>query len=245
MTPPGPIVLILGSGPNAVDAKAWPKTRFDQIVSINNAWRVRPDWDFLIFPEDFPPDRRPADVSEQQVLVEADAFVPAQNAYGGFVFAGATMAFTAAYWALYTLQPAVMAFVGCDMQYPSAGPTHFYGKGAPDPLRDDVSLRCLEAKAARLAIIAANSGCACVNLSRGPSVLPYPRSEPAFLRKIRPNPFPFSAMDALRQREDALGYETPNGRYDVSGANMDTAALDLLDLHWLELFEASALQQAG
>ena len=83
----------------------------------------------------------------QRIVTEAE-FVPAQNAYGGFVYAGATMAFTAAYWALHVLRPSVIAVYGCDMQYPAAGPTHFYGMGTPDPLRADITLRSLEAKSA-------------------------------------------------------------------------------------------------
>ena len=120
------VVLILGSGPNAPKATTWPKDHFDRIVVINNAWRLRSDWDDLVFPEDFPPDRRPVHLAEDQNLIEADQFVPAQNALGGFVYAGGTMAFTAAYWALHALRPNVMAFLGCDMVYPKAGATHFF-----------------------------------------------------------------------------------------------------------------------
>ena len=53
------IVLILGSGPNVVTCRDWPRAPFDRIVAINNAWRVRPDWDDLVFPEDFPAEKRP------------------------------------------------------------------------------------------------------------------------------------------------------------------------------------------
>ena len=52
-------VLIIGSGPNALEARSWPRGVFDVIVAINNAWRVREDWNYLIYPEDFPADRRP------------------------------------------------------------------------------------------------------------------------------------------------------------------------------------------
>ncbi len=100
MTERGPVVLILGSGPNVVQAAGWHRSLFDHIVVINNAWQVRPDRDALVFPEDFPAHRMPPRVGPDQTLVDADAFVPAQNRYGGFVFAGATLAFTTAYWAL-------------------------------------------------------------------------------------------------------------------------------------------------
>lgn len=172
------IVLILGSGPNAPVAAQWEKGCFDRIAAINNAWRVRPDWDDLVFPEDFPEERRPERVLACQSLIEAEDFVPAQNAYGGFVYAGGTMAFTAGYWALHALRPRVLAFMGCDMVYPKAGPTHFYGTGTADPLRADPTLQDLGAKSARLGLIAARQGCACVNLSVEPSELLYPRAQP-------------------------------------------------------------------
>ena len=47
-------VLILGSAPNAVEAAQWDHTLFDRIVVINNAWRVRSDWDILIHPDLYP-----------------------------------------------------------------------------------------------------------------------------------------------------------------------------------------------
>ena len=94
-------VLILGSAPYAVQAAEWPHDAFDHVVAINNAWRIRPDWSHLVHPEDFPQDRRPADILPGQQIITADDYVPAQNAYGGFVYAGGTMAFTAGYWALH------------------------------------------------------------------------------------------------------------------------------------------------
>lgn len=227
-----PVILILGSGPNVGRAEGWPKAWFDQIVVMNNAWRVRSDWDALVYPEDFPSDRLPPALTGAQRLVKADSFVPAQNRYGGFVFAGATMAFTTAYWALDALRPAVMAFMGCDMVYPQTGKTHFYGNGTPDPLRDDVSLRDLGAKSARLSAIAALQGCACVNLSGDASSLLFTRAHPQAARQVVPQAVDRSEIDKLQAREAALGYLTPDGRYDVTGADMDIAALDALDRGW-------------
>ena len=102
-------VLIIGSGPNAVASRDWPRTAFDHIVAINNAWAVRPDWDYLIHPDDFPAARRPVDVAPRQKVITSEAYVPAQNDLGGFVYAGGTMAFTAGYWALQALRPDVIA----------------------------------------------------------------------------------------------------------------------------------------
>lgn len=233
----GPIVLILGSGPNVRDARDWPKAWFDQIVVMNNAWRVRPDWDALVYPEDFPADRMPATIRQDQRLIGAAAFVPAQNLYGGFVFSGATMAFTTAYWALATLRPRVLAFMGCDMVYPSSGETHFYGTGTADPLRDDVTLRDLGAKSARLSVVAAAQGCACVNLSDGASSLLFPRGRPDRLNGVPPPTWNHARYRALRAREQALRYDTPDGRYDVAGTVFDVAALDRLDHDWKALFQ--------
>ncbi|WP_370399363.1 hypothetical protein [Sulfitobacter sp. JB4-11] len=233
----GGVVLILGSGPNAVQAADWPRAWFDRVVVINNAWRVRPDWDDLVFPEDFPVDRRPGEIATVQHLIEADAFVPAQNRFGGFVFAGATMAYTAAYWALDALQPDVLAFMGCDMVYPKTGATHFYGTGTADPLRPDVSLRDLGAKSARLALIAALQACACVNLSQDTSSLVFERATASGLRDIA-GPHAPNIAD-LRAREEALGYATPSGHHAEFADKINVAVLDALDQEWRERFSKS------
>ena len=92
-------VLIIGSGPNAVNA-AELEIAFDAIVVINNAWRVRRDWSHLIYPYDFPKEKWPQEINSSQTVITEKDFVPIQNQYGGFIYAGATMAFTAGYWVL-------------------------------------------------------------------------------------------------------------------------------------------------
>lgn len=232
-----PIVLVLGSGPNVTAARHWDRRWFDQIVVINNAWAVRPDWDALVYPEDFPPARMPPYVTPDQKLVGADAFVPAQNSFGGFVYAGGTMAYTTAYWALAALRPRVLAFMGCDMVYPKTGATHFYGKGTADPLRADVTLRDLGAKSARLAMIAAEHDCACVNLSSDPSALLFPRAAPDGLRnRVFSLDLDRARYDALRAKEAALGYDAPTGRYWEDMSAFDPAPLAALDADWRALF---------
>jgi hypothetical protein len=226
-------ILILGSGPNATAARAWPRARFDAIVAINNAHRVRPDWDRLIHPFDFPADRLPAILRPGQRLVTETEFVPAQNAYGGFVYAGATMAFTAGYWALCHYRPATIAFFGCDMTYAPTGRTHFYGTGTPDPLRPDITLQSLEAKSARFMVMAAMQGTAVVNLSFAPSRLVFPR---ATLADLARGPQVMSWRDcaaatALR-REASLGYAVPSGRYWEEIDRFDPAELRRLDAVW-------------
>ncbi len=234
-------VLLLGSAPAAISARQWRRGGFDTIVAINNAHAIRPDWDALVYPYDFPANRLPQPCAGQR-LIDETHFVPAQNRFGGFIFGGATMAFTAGYWALDALRPSVLAFYGCDMVYPAAGPTHFYGTGAPDPLRRDVSLRSLEAKSARLMVLAAMEGTACVNLSRAPSRLVFPRAHRCDFARLRPAHYdPLPALEALHL-EAGLGYTTPTGHYGQRG--YDLAMLDHINTLWqaaaLELGRAAA-----
>ena len=85
---------------------------FSKIVAINNAWRVRPDWDFLVHAGDFPPDRMPeGEALRQAQIFSAEHYVPAQNTFGGFVYAGGTMSMTAAYWTIHSQKPDVLAFL--------------------------------------------------------------------------------------------------------------------------------------
>jgi len=237
------VVLMLGSAPMVTEAATWPRVPFDRIVAINNAWRVRPDWDMAVFPHDFPVDRQAAPGPDQSLITQND-FVPAQNAYGGFVYAGGTMAFTTGYWALHALRPSVIAVFGCDMQYPVGQKTHFYGEGTPDPLRNDITLRSLEAKSARLMVLAAMQGCAMVNLSDGPSRLIFPRVVRGQAAQALPLPYcPDLAACALAD-EAALGYLVPSGRYWEETDRFDPKALDRLDGLWLRAAQANVLQTA-
>jgi hypothetical protein len=216
----------------AIAARTWPRGAFETILAINNAHAIRSDWDQLIYPHDFPETRIPKADAGQRMITEAD-FVPAQNAYGGFVYAGGTMALTAAYWALHDLRPKVIATFGCDMHYPRQAPTHFYGTGTPDPLRRDVTLRSLEAKSARAMILAAMDGCAMVNLSDGPSRLVYPRVNRQHAQHATPAPFDAELAEAALRREEALGYDVPSGRYWEVEESFDPAEIDALDALWL------------
>ncbi|MBO9478604.1 hypothetical protein J7382_13735 [Shimia sp. R11_0] len=232
------VVLILGSGPNAVSAKDWPRSVFDAVVSINNAWRIRKDWTHLIHPEDFPEDRQPNDLQPTQKRVQHTEYVPQNNAFGGVLFAGGTMAFTAGYWALGALKPKVMAFIGCDMVYPKSGQTHFYGNGVADPLRADVSLQSLEGKAARLGLIAAQSDCRVVNLSVEESRLVFPRATIDTIEAAAPRaPCPVEEVYALRRAENALGYDAPSGRYWEIVDRIESSKLAAIDAQWLALWE--------
>jgi hypothetical protein len=224
-------ILILGSGPSVVQAQYWPRAGFDHILAINNAWRVRPDWDALIHPWDFPQDRRPLPGLGQAMIAQED-FVPAQNTFGGFVYAGGTMAFTAGYFALYAHHPRVIAMMGCDMHYPKQGNTHFYGTGTADPLRNDLSLQSLEAKSARLMVLAAMQGCAMVNLSNGPSRLVFPRVTRGQLSHVTPQSYCLDLAAEAMDREASLGYFIESGRYWEHLDQFDPAELAKLDALW-------------
>lgn len=238
-------VLILGSAPDVLRARDWSRSGFEGIVAINNAWKVRPDWDFHIHPSDLPEGRRPTTLRSGQVRIGHERYVPAVNHHGGFVFAGGTMAFTAAYWALQALRPRLVAFLGCDMIYDDAASSHFYGKGHPDPLRSDPTLQSLEAKAARFQLVAAAADCAAINLSERPSSrLVFPRMA---VEKMRAwtmadasrycaellTPPVLAKMAEAREIEKRLGYAVPNGKYWKELDRFDPAALRLVDELWL------------
>ena len=232
------VVLILGSGPNVITCRDWPRAAFDRIVAINNAWAVRNDWDDLIHPDDFPAARMPIDTTPAQRIIRASDYVPVQNVFGGFVYAGGTMAFTASYWALGALKPKVIAVLGCDMMYDNSAKTHFYGKGTADPLRQDITLRSLEAKSARLMALAAGQGCALVNLSHDPSRLVFPRASHAQLSDIQPAKIDQSAVDTALDREASLDYYVPSGKYWKEEDRFEKDAIDALDALWLKAVPA-------
>jgi hypothetical protein len=230
------IVLVLGSAPDVVRCASWPKADGVDIVAINNAWRVREDWDYLVTPDDFPPDRLPPDPGPGQALVGSADYVPANNRYGGVFYAGGTMAFSAGYWALAALRPRVLAFLGCDMVYGDRGRTHFYGTGDADPLRDDPSLRSLEAKSARLMLHALRQGCACVRLSTGDSRLAFPSAHYPDLARIAAGDAAAAGalFDRAKRIEDRLGHVVPSGRYCDAGLDLDLDQIDRLDTLWRE-----------
>ena len=238
-------VLVMGSAPNVTACRDWPKSYFSAIVAINNAWRVRDDWDYHVAPDDFPKDRLPQNLRDTQNLIGAASYVPANNDFGGIIYAGATMAFSAGYWALAALRPRTMVFVGCDMVYPARGNTHFYGSGTPDPLRDDVTLRNLEAKSARLMAHAARHGCACVRLAGGASRLLFSTATleeiaQDLARPLLPDP---NAFLQVKAREQALGYFVKSGRYWENAESIDVTALDAIDQMWTQLYTTNAPAQ--
>lgn len=243
-------VLIIGSAPNAILAKNLPRELFTYIVVINNAWRIRDDWDYIIYPDDFPVGRRPIEQKNHQMVVTSAEYVPIQNDYGGFVYAGGTMAFTSAYWVLGHLKPDVITFIGCDMIYPKNTETHFYGTGAADPLRNDVSLQSLEAKSNRFYYYATRQGCLCFNLSDlKESRLTYPKvaidnaisiknqHHAQSLDKIKLSMNSIQ-VDEVLTKEKSLGYYFKSGRYWEHLAEISSKSVFNIDQLWLEIFDA-------
>lgn len=240
------IVLIIGSAPDAIRASNWNKDTFSKVLAINNAWKVRDDWDFLIHPEDFPLENRPQSLAKNQSIITANDYVPIQNTYGGFVYAGGTMAFTSAYWALGALKPDILAFIGCDMVYPSTGEaTHFYGTGVADPLRDDVTLQSLEAKSTRLFYLAAQQKCLCINLSiADQSRMVFPRVSIAALEQFNRQDyqnhsglvsqmFDMTHIKQAIKREQELAFYIESGRYWEHLDTISPAELSILDGLWI------------
>ena len=227
-------VLIIGSGPNAVKA-AELQTTFDAIVVINNAWRVREDWTHLIYPFDFPKERWPEEIKLSQNIITEKEFVPIQNQYGGFIYAGATMAFTAGYWVLGAFKPSYISFIGCDMHYPKIGKTHFYGQGTADPLREDISLMSLKAKSNRFLSLAYEQDCRVGNLSDGPSKLTFPRISSVTSWPETPNLNEDLISQALKQERD-LGYFDISGRYWENLDKYDYKEIKKIDKIWERTF---------
>ena len=92
----------------------------------------------------------------------------------------------------------------------------------------------MEAKAARLQIIAAQNGCAMVNLSGDPSRLTYPRATPDEAAASLPVPHDATVAAAALAEEDRLGYYVPSGKYWKEEERFDPVAIDALDRMWLK-----------
>ena len=233
-------VLVIGSAPDSIQANDWDLRVFDQVVVINNAWRITSHWDELIFPYDFSDENKPAQILDHQKFVTEDQFVSAQNLFGGFVYAGATMAFTAGYWSLASHQPTKLCFLGCNMHYSQIGPTHFYGQGRPDPLRHDITLTSLKACSYRMLIFAKMRGCDIVSLSVGDTNLHVPQTsfdqfldyQPAFV-------ICKEKMNQALKKEKNLNYFVEDGRYWLKENFFCRGELKKLDRIWIEALTPS------
>ena len=228
-------VIIIGSAPDATKARELDLTFFDKVIVINNAWKIITNWNELIFPYDFPDNKKPNSIGNQQRLVTEKEFVPAQESLGGFVYAGATMAFTAGYWALVEHTPSLMCFLGCNMFYPSHTQTHFYGSGRKDPLRDDISLTSLKARSRRLLAIAKMRNCELISLSSGLTNLDIPQVDFGQLDNLHTSIVMDDELvaDAFRL-EESLGYFFRGKKYWEFLDQIDKTKLIELDRVWVD-----------
>ena len=71
-------VLIVGSAPDAARIQSIDCSTITYKVAINNAWRLRKDWDYVIYPEDFPKEKQPTSFDKDK-LISAKQYVPKQN----------------------------------------------------------------------------------------------------------------------------------------------------------------------
>ena len=150
--------LIVGSAPDA-ERLSSARIPVKTLIAVNNAWRIRPDFLYSVYPSDFPVKRRaPSSIRH----ISNPEYMRSIDDAGGITLCGATMAIATGYWAIDFLRPTVLGFAACNMVYQS-GRTHFYGNGSADPLREDVTLRSLEAKVCRLFLFALSRGTLCVN----------------------------------------------------------------------------------
>ena len=247
---PPVMALLIGSAPDALLAKDWNLSAFNYRVAINNSWQITPDWDYLVYPEDLLPERLPkTPLKANQKLIDAAQFVPEQNKLGGFVYAGGTMAFTAAYWTLGALKPDLIAFVGCDMIYGTTvgESNHFYGHGTSDPLRSDITLQSLEAKSIRFMAIANALNCAVVNLSELPqSRLVFPRVSMQDLQgadfcsallEQQNLALNSNNVDRALAAEKSLAYMVSSGKYWEQLEHLDASKLNQIDNLWLDAIQ--------
>jgi hypothetical protein len=117
------------------------------------------------------------------------------------------------------------------MSYPKSSKTHFYGTGTADPLREDITLISLEAKAARLYALALAQGCEITNLSQETSRLIAPRRS---LLEPRPKPFEIDKVQKAHAlaREQELAYYVASGRYWEELERFDIEQIKRLDALW-------------
>jgi hypothetical protein len=98
------------------------------IVAVNNGWQATNDWNWWVRPNDFA-GIRPKDYAPFQR--EVRRYGRSLDKFGGQKACGYSITLNASYWALDQLDPDVLAFLGCDMNYtPKAdGSTAIYGVG--------------------------------------------------------------------------------------------------------------------
>lgn len=241
--------MIVGSAPDAVRCERWGIPEDVAVVCVNNAWRLGIDWRFHLFPNDFPVDRRPAQYGPSQVSISNSRGHAARGMdyhshverFGGLLWCGSTIAFAAGYWAMSALRCVELAYLGCDMVYDDGeGKTHFYGSGGKDPLRQNLSLRSIEAKSSRLEALARARGCRIWNLSKkNRSRLTFPRIEFSEFASLAPSAAPMSTssanVDVAAILRDERRIFSGLRIQDAVKACVTAEEVDRIDRRWLRL----------
>jgi hypothetical protein len=187
-------VLMLASGLSAKQVHDYDyKANGWTIVAINNGWQATDDWSWWVRASDFK-GKRPTEYLPFQR--EVRRYGGQLGKFGGQKACGYSITLNAGYWALDSLKPTVMGFLGADMNYtPDAeGNTHLYGVGwdiqnndggVPDPDRmvnmyANGNENYLHDIYMRLAIEAEKfNGCKVYNLSTDADTrLPYEKARP-------------------------------------------------------------------
>lgn len=170
--------LLMGSGQQSNQVPKW-NTKGWTIGAIHNAWSIIPDRvDYFFVSGDFIPapyNKPPKEFKSRVRVVTYDEYDgPSQRErFGRQRFGiGATMLFNAAYWILGELQPEVLGFVGCSMDYPQGQPNTFYKGGKADPLRFGEDK--LKSWFKHFQRFAQEYRCELVNFGSGLGYMPYP-----------------------------------------------------------------------
>lgn len=183
-------VLLLASGMSAKEVDNYDyKSNGWTIVAINNGWIAYDNWDHWVRANDFKGER--PDIKPGQIECKRYGDILAK--YGGHKSCGYSITLCAGYYALHTLKPNVIGFLGADMNYTpdKDGNTHIYGvgydikeRGIPDPDRmvnqyakDNENY--LTDIYMRFHSVASENGCDVYNFSSIEDTrLPYPKSSP-------------------------------------------------------------------
>jgi len=128
-------ILLIGSGLSANDVGSYDSKKFI-IVSVNNGYIATDEWKYWVRTGDFEGNRPELKKGQQEITYKNyNKFI---ELYGGEKKCGRSIMLCASYWALETLNPEEMYYLGADMNYTpdKNGNTHIYGLGNDIKLRN-------------------------------------------------------------------------------------------------------------
>ena len=121
------------------------------------------------------------------------------------------------------------------MYYTNKGNTHFYGRGKPDPLRDDITLTSLRACSYRMLILAKMRGCDIVSLSPGETNLHVPQTSFHELLDYQATfKICTTKVEQALKLEKRLNYYVEDGRYWLKEKSFCQGELQKLDQIWID-----------